>query len=86
MRVIGVSSSNDRLLSATFLKAGASDFIYRPFVEEELQCRIALNVETLMQINPNNVPKFKEVAQFLAEDLKKLRRPKSESVRFLRPW
>ncbi len=50
MRVIGVSSSNDRLLSATFLKAGASDFIYRPFVEEELQCRIALNVETLMQI------------------------------------
>ena len=50
MRVIGVSSSADRLLSATFLKAGASDFIYRPFVAEELQCRIALNVETLMQL------------------------------------
>jgi len=33
--------------------------------------------ETLMQINPNNVPKFKEVAQFLAEDLKKLKRPAS---------
>lgn len=28
--------------------------------------------ETLMQINPNNIPKFKEVAQFLAEDLKKM--------------
>jgi len=28
--------------------------------------------ETLMRINPNNVPKFKEVAQFLAEDLKKM--------------
>jgi anti-anti-sigma regulatory factor len=27
---------------------------------------------TLMNINPANVPKFKEVAQFLAEDLKKL--------------
>ncbi|MFT4184940.1 MAG: diguanylate cyclase [Rhizobium sp.] len=50
MRIIGISSSNDRLLSATFLKAGASDFIYRPFVAEELQCRIALNVETLMQL------------------------------------
>ncbi len=50
MRVVGVSSSNDRLLSAAFLKAGANDFIYRPFVEEELQCRIALNVETLLQL------------------------------------
>lgn len=50
MRIIGISSSNDRLLSASFLKAGASDFIYRPFVPEELQCRIALNVETLTQL------------------------------------
>ena len=31
--------------------------------------------ETLMEIDPNNVPKFKEVAQFLAEDLKKLQSP-----------
>lgn len=50
LRVIGISSSNDRMLSASFLKAGASDFIYRPFVVEELQCRIANNVETLMQL------------------------------------
>ena len=28
--------------------------------------------KTLMEINPANVPKFKDVAQFLAEDLKKL--------------
>lgn len=28
---------------------------------------------TLMELNPANVPKFKEVAQFLAEDLKKLK-------------
>jgi len=28
--------------------------------------------QTLMEINPANIPKFKEVAQFLAEDLKKL--------------
>jgi anti-anti-sigma factor len=28
--------------------------------------------QTLMNINPNNVSKFKDVAQFLAEDLKKM--------------
>jgi diguanylate cyclase (GGDEF)-like protein len=50
MRVIGISSSGDRLLSASFLKAGASDFVYRPFVPEELQCRISHNVETLAQL------------------------------------
>ncbi|SFB45716.1 diguanylate cyclase (GGDEF) domain-containing protein [Rhizobium sp. NFR07] len=50
IRIIGVSSSSDRLLSASFLKAGASDFIYRPFVPEELQCRIDNNIETLTQL------------------------------------
>ncbi|CDZ46591.1 GGDEF domain-containing response regulator [Neorhizobium galegae] len=50
LRIIGVSSSSDRGLSASFLKAGASDFIYRPFVPEELQCRIDNNVETLTQL------------------------------------
>lgn len=29
--------------------------------------------QILMQINPDNVPKFKEVAEFLAEDLQKLK-------------
>jgi hypothetical protein len=28
--------------------------------------------QTLMNINPANVPKFKEVTQFMAEDLKKM--------------
>ncbi|NLS04929.1 diguanylate cyclase [Rhizobium sp. P32RR-XVIII] len=50
MRVVGISSSTDRMLSASFLKAGASDFVYRPFVAEELQWRIANNVETLAQM------------------------------------
>ena len=30
----------------------------------------------LMEISPANIPKFKEVAQFLAEDLKKLKSEK----------
>jgi anti-sigma B factor antagonist len=29
--------------------------------------------QTLMEINPANIPRFKDVAQFLAEDLKKLK-------------
>jgi diguanylate cyclase (GGDEF)-like protein len=50
IRLIGVSSSTDRMLAPAFLKAGASDFLYRPFVAEELQCRLDNHVETLMQI------------------------------------
>ncbi len=29
--------------------------------------------QTLMEINPDNIPKFKDLAQFLAEDLKRLK-------------
>ncbi|WP_188129519.1 diguanylate cyclase [Rhizobium sp. RU20A] len=50
LRIIGISASSDRTLSAQFLKAGASDFLYRPFVLEELQCRIDNNIETLKQL------------------------------------
>jgi diguanylate cyclase (GGDEF)-like protein len=50
VRVIGISSSTDRTTSAGFLKAGAHDFIARPFVLEELQCRIASNAETLLRM------------------------------------
>lgn len=51
LRIIGISSSSDRLLSASFLKAGASDFVYSPFVPEELQCRITNNLDTLKQLD-----------------------------------
>lgn len=50
LRLIGISSSSDRMVSVGFLKAGANDFISMPFIPEELQCRIASNVETLEQI------------------------------------
>ena len=29
--------------------------------------------EILMKLNPENIPKFKDVAQFLAEDLRKMK-------------
>ena len=53
----------------------------RPVVPEasrEELCRTCLEAHlTLMDINPANVPKFKEVAKFLAEDLEKLQAQKS---------
>ncbi|MEQ8306709.1 MAG: response regulator [Hoeflea sp.] len=50
LRIIGISNSNDPQLSASFLKAGASDFLYRPFVQEEFQCRIAQNIGILTKM------------------------------------
>ena len=50
LRIIGVSSSSNRLLSARFLKAGGNDFILRPFIDEEFYCRVNQNLDTLLQI------------------------------------
>jgi diguanylate cyclase (GGDEF)-like protein len=50
LRVIGLAASADRLMAAAFLKAGATDFLYRPFVAEELQCRIGRAIDTLAQL------------------------------------
>ncbi|BAU56899.1 diguanylate cyclase [Halorhodospira halochloris] len=45
--IIGVSSYGSGLLSARLLKAGANDFITRPFLEEELSVRVNQNVDLL---------------------------------------
>ena len=50
LRIIGVSSSTDRLLSARFLKVGGNDFMLRPFIDEEFYCRVNQNLDTLVQI------------------------------------
>ncbi|MFC3164371.1 response regulator [Ciceribacter thiooxidans] len=50
LRIIGVSSSTDRLLSARFLKVGGNDFMLRPFIDEEFYCRVNQNLDTLTQI------------------------------------
>ena len=60
LRIIGISSSADRLLSASFLKGGANDFVYRPYVVEELQCRIQHNIETLAQLRQLRVAAFSD--------------------------
>ena len=38
--IIGMTGSEDHLVSAKFLKIGANDFINKPFSKEELICRI----------------------------------------------
>jgi PleD family two-component response regulator len=50
LRIIGVSSATDRLLSARFLKAGGNDFMMRPFIDEEFYCRVNQNLDTLSQM------------------------------------
>lgn len=45
--IIGISSEGESLLSAKFIKAGANDFLKKPFNQEEFNCRVSANVELL---------------------------------------
>ncbi len=40
MAIIAISSENDSSIASQLLKLGASDFIHKPFVKEEFDCRI----------------------------------------------
>ena len=50
----------------------ALDHAPTPADRREVQKTCLEAHQTLLDVNPDNVPKFKDVAQFLAEDLKKL--------------
>lgn len=45
--IIGISSTNDNIVSVKFLKSGANDFIARPFSHEEFNCRINQNIDAI---------------------------------------
>ncbi|MCG8668649.1 MAG: hybrid sensor histidine kinase/response regulator [Pseudomonadales bacterium] len=47
MSIIGVSSQSGSSISAQFIKSGANDFIVKPFIQEEFNCRVNQNAETL---------------------------------------
>lgn len=47
LAIIGISGSDDDDLSARFIKYGANDFLNKPFLPEEFQCRITHNIEML---------------------------------------
>lgn len=38
--LLGVSASNDRSITSQFLKAGANDFLHKPFNQDEFYCRV----------------------------------------------
>jgi len=50
LAIIGLSSLEDGKLPIRFIKAGANDFLHKPFEKEELYCRILLNLQTIDQI------------------------------------
>ena len=48
--ILAVSSNKDNEVNAIFLKAGANDFITKPFSKEEFSCRINNTIEALENI------------------------------------
>lgn len=49
--IIGISGSADTRMAVKFLKAGANDFIAKPFNYEMLLCRITQNLDMLDAVN-----------------------------------
>ena len=49
--IIGISGSSDPRIAVKFLKAGANDFIAKPFNYEMLLCRITQNLDMLDAVN-----------------------------------
>ncbi|MBF0294992.1 MAG: response regulator [Magnetococcales bacterium] len=47
LAVIGLSSLSDAELATRFIKAGANDFLVKPFQPEELLCRVYQNLENI---------------------------------------
>ncbi|MDF1878311.1 diguanylate cyclase [Sulfurimonas sp. SAG-AH-194-C20] len=50
LAILAVSSNKDNEVNAIFLKAGANDFITKPFSKEEFSCRINNTIEALENI------------------------------------
>lgn len=58
LAIIGLSSKQDSTLTARFLKAGADDYLQRPFNNEEFFCRITRNVEFIENLRALEVAAF----------------------------
>ncbi|MGE4554370.1 MAG: response regulator [Desulfovibrionaceae bacterium] len=51
LAIIGISVHKDEPLSVRYIKAGANDFLLKPFEREEFSCRVMHCVETLDRIH-----------------------------------
>lgn len=45
LAIIGISGSQDPAMTARFIKAGANDYLNKPFNHEEFFCRVTRNIE-----------------------------------------
>jgi len=50
LAIMGLSSYGDNHTSALFIKNGANDFLRKPFLQEEFNCRVQQNIELLEYI------------------------------------
>lgn len=50
LSIIGISSQENHLLAAKFIKNGANDFVPKPFFVEEFYCRVTQNIEIIEHI------------------------------------
>ncbi|MDH5424839.1 MAG: diguanylate cyclase [Gammaproteobacteria bacterium] len=48
LAIIGISSTDNNIVSVNLLKSGANDFITRPFSHEEFYCRINQNIDSVV--------------------------------------
>ncbi|MEO5345181.1 MAG: response regulator [Magnetococcus sp. YQC-9] len=55
--VIGLSSHGNADLAARFIKAGANDFLVKPYQPEELLCRVHQNIE--------NIERYQDISRLL---------------------
>ncbi len=51
LAIIAISSESDSSISSHLLKLGASDFIHKPFIKEEFDCRINNTVRSLENLD-----------------------------------
>lgn len=50
LAIIGISAHGGQALSARFIKSGADDFVTKPYLPEEIFCRLHQNAERIEQI------------------------------------
>lgn len=50
LAIIGISAKTNSMLSVKFINSGANDFLHKPFVKDELYCRVEHQVEMLERI------------------------------------
>lgn len=60
LAIIGISSDQDRLIGAEFLKNGANDFFAKPIAFEEVICRVNQNLEMLNLIEENHNAAYRD--------------------------